>query len=284
MHSSSSITTLLVVALVSSSVAAPIAAPEPFLGWVLGLGGVAAGIGITGHAAQDKQRHAKMDWVSPNQQTVWQCGTVVPINVNTFGFGSFWGLSNSKITLMDSNGGSSSQIMSRPLAEFIKEERTLGIGRARNGKGSYQWRIPSNIQSGHYLMEFESANAWNWDRSRIRFTSPAFEIQCGPRPGSAEDNASNYPPNHQKDQHIPPPPPPPPYNGGQQPQDQYKDNKQPPAYDGKQPDNHQNYQPVPPPAYPPKDNYVPQQQQQQPNYQKPADVYAPRDAYVPKQY
>ncbi|KAI9137230.1 hypothetical protein BKA69DRAFT_1099017, partial [Paraphysoderma sedebokerense] len=167
------------LALVSDTTAAPAPAPEPILPLLAAGGAIAAtGALIHGSKSQDKQRHAKMTFVTPNEKTVWQCGQTVQVSVDTFGFGSFWGISTAKLNLITNEGEPLGEIMKQKLSKFIKEERTFGIGRARNGKGTYEWTIPQDVSTGHYKIEYESHNALNMDRSRLRFTSPSFEIQC----------------------------------------------------------------------------------------------------------
>ncbi|KAI9139393.1 hypothetical protein BKA69DRAFT_1086033 [Paraphysoderma sedebokerense] len=148
------------------------------------VGGAAA---IHGATTFDQQRHARFEFVSPNQKTNWKCGSTQDIKANTFGFGSLQGIDNSKLTLLNGNGEKITEIMNKKTSQFLKEERTMGAGRARNGQASYSWFIPENIEGGVYRLEFESFNALNMDRSRFRFTSDAFTIDCT-APGPSAKN------------------------------------------------------------------------------------------------
>ncbi|KAI9140520.1 hypothetical protein BKA69DRAFT_1125603 [Paraphysoderma sedebokerense] len=133
---------------------------------------------IHGHATNQRQRRAKMDFISPNTGTIWKCGQDAQIHVVTFGFGSRWGLKQNRIVMYDSDGNKVSTLLSGQTADFIKVERTMKIGRPRHGRGLYKFRVPTNFKSGKYLLEYETNNQFNWDRSRFRFVSPVFEVQC----------------------------------------------------------------------------------------------------------
>ncbi|KAI9137231.1 hypothetical protein BKA69DRAFT_1170006 [Paraphysoderma sedebokerense] len=163
---------LAVLALVSNSVAAPVAEPilpafltgaaAKFGALTLGkkaavVGGVAAtGAVVHGFTSSDKQRHAKFEWVAPNEKTVWTCGTTVTI-VWVSVIGSFWVSVIRNFYLKTYEGAPLGEIMKQKTSQFIKEERTIGMGRARNGKATFSWDIPQDVA----------------------FASPTFEIQCG---------------------------------------------------------------------------------------------------------
>lgn len=182
------------LALVSNAVAAPApaipAALAPIVAAATSPLGVAAGVVSTGavvaHGAStaNRQKHSKMEFASPIEGTVFKCGEAANINVVTYGFGSFWGISRAKFHLLDKEGNKVADVMNRKLSDFLKEERTMGIGRPRNGKGSHSWTIPETVVSGKYKLEFESHDAFNTDYSRLRFLSPTFTIEC-----SAADQA-----------------------------------------------------------------------------------------------
>ncbi|KAI9136244.1 hypothetical protein BKA69DRAFT_1170851 [Paraphysoderma sedebokerense] len=168
--------------LVSTSLAEPAIAPAVAVAaGAVGAAGIvgASAFAIHGATSLDKQRHAKMEFLVPNGHTEWTCGSSVNVKFNTFGFGSFWGISNSKFTLVDSNGNAVEEIVRERLAQSVQEERTAAIGRARNGRGEISWNIPDTLPSGSYMIEFESHNAMNMDRSRHRFVSAPFKIHCG---------------------------------------------------------------------------------------------------------
>ncbi|KAI9139995.1 hypothetical protein BKA69DRAFT_1176280 [Paraphysoderma sedebokerense] len=180
----SQIATVAVVAaaLVSSTIAEPVIAPAVAVAaGAVGAAGIvgATAFAVNGATSLDKQRHAKMEFLVPNVQTEWVCGSSVNIKYNTFGFGSFWRISRAKFTLIDSNGNKVEEINRSKTADAVKEERTAAIGRARNGRGEISWNIPDTLPTGSYMIEFESHNAMNMDRSRHRFVSAPFKVQCG---------------------------------------------------------------------------------------------------------
>ncbi|KAI9136860.1 hypothetical protein BKA69DRAFT_78189 [Paraphysoderma sedebokerense] len=186
----------LIVALISTSNSAPIIpapiAALPFAAKAaIGSAAVGTVVGTAawinhGKKSEDKQRHATMTFVTPDEKSVYTCGQPLDIVVNTFGMGSFWGISTAKFTLIDAQGKAVSEVMKQKLSRFLHEERTMGMGRARNGKGEFSWTIPETITSGNYKLEFESFNALNMDRSRKRFVSPSFHIACNSQPQEGE--------------------------------------------------------------------------------------------------
>ncbi|KAI9136243.1 hypothetical protein BKA69DRAFT_1170850 [Paraphysoderma sedebokerense] len=181
---------VLAGALVSSTVA------EPAMAAAIGAAGIgvgvaataAAGFSVSGALSLDKQRHAKMEFLVPNVHTEWTCGSSVNVKYNTFGFGSFWRLSNAKFTLLDSSGNKVEEVNRGKTADAVKEERTAAIGRARNGRGEITWNIPTSLSTGSYMIEFESSNLVDMDRSRHRFLSSPFKIQCD---GAPSGNANS---------------------------------------------------------------------------------------------
>ncbi|KAI9143048.1 hypothetical protein BKA69DRAFT_1037180 [Paraphysoderma sedebokerense] len=149
----------------------------------------AAGLGVgaasvssafsLGPAGVFRQVHGQIEFMVPNSGLQWTCGQKAKIKMNAYAIGSFWGITNSKLTLYDAEYNKVSTIMQQKLKNWLKVERTLKIGRARHGYGEYVWKVPSNITTGMYTIEFESHNALDMHASRIKGRSERFVIKCG---------------------------------------------------------------------------------------------------------
>ncbi|KAI9143094.1 hypothetical protein BKA69DRAFT_1123550 [Paraphysoderma sedebokerense] len=179
-----SLAVLTFVAIVANSMTEASPTPKIRFGKAVAIGagtGIVAGgagraLGLGNHAAW-RQTAARLDFKVPTANTEWKCGETAQVKVNSMGFGSFWGISNAKLRLMDSNYNQVQEVMNKPLNDFIKEERTLGIGRARNGYGEHSFTVPK-VQSGVYSIQFESSNGLNMHASRIKADSAQFRITC----------------------------------------------------------------------------------------------------------
>jgi len=138
----------------------------------------AVGVGsmLGGAWALNRQKTNKMHWNSPNEYSSYTCGTSATINVDTLGFGSRLGLTNSVITLLDVEGNRIGVVMDKPLKEFLKTDRTPELI-FRYGRGSHVWTVPE-VPSGRYQLVFESVNAIKAAYSKMRFHSKLFTIQC----------------------------------------------------------------------------------------------------------
>ncbi|KAI9137975.1 hypothetical protein BKA69DRAFT_1094743 [Paraphysoderma sedebokerense] len=131
-----------------------------------------------GLVRRDWQDGAKFEFIVPTKGTVWKQGEKVPIKASTYGLGSFWGVGVSKLFLLDAEGkrlNGGTPIMEMKEINFIDEERVLGIGRPRWGKGETTWSIPRSLKDGKYQLEYESSTL-NWDRTRFVKKSPPFWI------------------------------------------------------------------------------------------------------------
>ncbi|KAI9143047.1 hypothetical protein BKA69DRAFT_1123511 [Paraphysoderma sedebokerense] len=128
-----------------------------------------------------RQVHGQIEFMVPNSNLRWKCGQKAKIKMNAYAIGNFWGITNSKLTLYDAEYNKVSTIMQQKLKNWLKVERTLKIGRARHGYGEYVWKVPSNITTGMYTIEFESYNALDIHASRIKGRSERFVIKCEKR-------------------------------------------------------------------------------------------------------
>ncbi|KAI9139415.1 hypothetical protein BKA69DRAFT_1126627 [Paraphysoderma sedebokerense] len=172
-----SIIVVAVVALLAGSDAAP--SPAPLPGFIVDTV-VTTGIWevVRGWHTRNKQRDARVDWLAPHEKTVWECGKNVTIRVNTLMIGSSSGLGATKFSLHygDKDLGPVAGAMT---AKWLKTDRTLKFGRARNGKGELEWAIPEELPTGDYRLEFEQST-FNTHRTRFRHLSPFFKINCIP--------------------------------------------------------------------------------------------------------
>ncbi|KAI9143095.1 hypothetical protein BKA69DRAFT_201661 [Paraphysoderma sedebokerense] len=96
----------------------------------------------------------------PNSGAEWQCGETGQIKVTTEDIiaGSFLGTANSKLTLMDANHHRAIMIMSKPIFDSIKIEKSfLGLP-GRIGSGEVSFTVPK-VTSGQYTIQFEASAA-----------------------------------------------------------------------------------------------------------------------------
>lgn len=80
---------------------------------------------------------------------------------------------------MDLAGQPVANVMKDRTAQFIKLQRTGGIGRPRYGHGRFNWTIPSDFKTARYKLVYNGYNAWSTARSVRIFVSPSFRIVCG---------------------------------------------------------------------------------------------------------
>ncbi|KAI9143112.1 hypothetical protein BKA69DRAFT_202809 [Paraphysoderma sedebokerense] len=175
MNAQMSLFVLVALNLVATSVSSPMSTGT-FVG--LNVAGNAGGLAVSSSMAFNHQAHAKMTFLFPHEKTNWQCGHTETIRANTFALGSQFGLSSSILTLVDNDGRKIADIMNQKSTEFIQADRTAGIGRARFGRALYKWTPPVNMPTGYYRIEYEGRDMLNMDRTRLKFISDPFYINC----------------------------------------------------------------------------------------------------------